>query len=247
MNKFSGRRRLPKTCLELRIVLTVDSHAHVDEVPALGWMDPASALIALMDDAQIDRAIVMTYTELPAVNPNALEYLAGQIALYPNRLIGYVRVHPWYAEVLDLIDRAFGEFNMKGVKLHPVGNLAHPASEASLRVIRRAAAHRAPVLFHCGDEALTTPLQIALAAEAVPEATIIPGSHGRLFSCRRSDRRGDALAEPVPGDVGNALSRPDPSGDRRARAGAGAVRLRWTGLLAEAGGPQSAPGGLELK
>jgi len=159
----------------------VDSHAHVDEVPALGWMDPASSLIELMDDAQIDQAIVMTYTELPAVNPNALDYLAEQIAKFPGRLIGYVRVHPWYPEVLDLVDRAFGEFNMKGVKLHPVGNLAHPASEASLKVIRRAAAHRAPVLFHCGDEALTTPLQIALAAEVVPQASIILGHMGGYF------------------------------------------------------------------
>jgi predicted TIM-barrel fold metal-dependent hydrolase len=144
-------------------------------------MDPASALIELLDDAHIDRAIVMTYTELPAVNPNALEYLAEQIARYPDRLIGYVRVHPWYPEVLDLIERAFGEFNMKGIKLHPVGNLAHPASDASLNVIRRAAAHHAPVLFHCGDEALTTPLQIALAAEAAPEASIILGHMGGYF------------------------------------------------------------------
>jgi predicted TIM-barrel fold metal-dependent hydrolase len=161
--------------------LIVDSHAHVDEVPALGWMDPASALIELMDEAEVDQAIVMTYTELPAVNPNALDYLAAQIALYPNRLIGYVRVHPWYPEALDLIERAFGEFGMKGVKLHPVGNLAHPASEASLSVIRMAAAHQAPVLFHCGDEALTTPLQIAQAAEAVPEASIILGHMGGYF------------------------------------------------------------------
>jgi len=159
----------------------VDSHAHVDEVPALGWIDPASELVSLMDQAGIDQAVVMTYTELPAVNPRALEYLADQIAQYPHRLIGYVRVHPWYPEALDLLDRAFDEFQMKGVKLHPVGNLAHPASEVTLRVIRRAAAHRAPVLFHCGDEALTTPLQIAQAAEAVPEAHIILGHMGGYF------------------------------------------------------------------
>ncbi|MCA1644496.1 MAG: amidohydrolase family protein [Chloroflexi bacterium] len=161
--------------------MIVDSHAHVDEVPALGWMDPAASLIALMDQADIDQAIVMTYTELPAVNPNALEYLADQIARYSDRLIGYVRLHPWYPEVLDLLERAFGEFKMKGVKLHPVGNLSHPSSDVSLRVIRRAAAHHAPVLFHCGDEALTTPLQIALAAEAVPDATIILGHMGGYF------------------------------------------------------------------
>jgi len=161
--------------------MIVDSHAHVDEVPALGWMDPASSLVALMDDAGVDQAIVMTYTELPTVNPHALDYLAEQIGHYPGRLIGYVRVHPWYPEALDLLERAFNEFNMKGVKLHPVGNLSHPGSEVTLRVIRRAAEHRAPVLFHCGDEALTTPLQIAVAAEAVPRATIILGHMGGYF------------------------------------------------------------------
>ena len=161
--------------------MIVDSHAHVDEVPALGWMDPASSLVELMDDAGIDQAIVMTYTELPAVNPHALEYLAEQIGRYPDRLIGYVRLHPWYPEALELLDRAFAAFNMKGVKLHPVGNLSHPGSDVTLRVIRRAAEHQAPVLFHCGDEALTTPLQIAVAAEAVPHATIILGHMGGYF------------------------------------------------------------------
>jgi uncharacterized protein len=159
----------------------VDSHAHVDEVAALGWLDPAASLIGLMDQAGIERAVVMTYTELPAVNPHALEYLAEQVGLFPDRLIGYVRLHPWYPESIDLLDRAFSEFGMKGVKLHPVGNLSHPASEVSLRVIRRAAEHRAPVLFHCGDEALTTPLQIGLAAEAVPDASIILGHMGGYF------------------------------------------------------------------
>src|SRR6476620_6419171 len=100
--------------------MIVDSHAHVDEVPALGWIDPASDLIRLMEQAGIDQAVVMTYTELPAVNPGALDYLADQIRQYPGRLIGYVRVHPWYPEAVALVDRALGEYGMRGVKLHPV-------------------------------------------------------------------------------------------------------------------------------
>jgi predicted TIM-barrel fold metal-dependent hydrolase len=79
----------------------VDSHAHVDEVPALGWMDPASSLVALMDDAGVDQAIVMTYTELPGVNPHALEYLATQIGQYPDRLIGYVRSGVYRQDFLE--------------------------------------------------------------------------------------------------------------------------------------------------
>jgi uncharacterized protein len=160
----------------------IDSHAHVDEVPALGWMDPPEALIAQLDDAGIDRAVVMTYTDAPAINPRAVEYLAEQIARFPDRLVGYVRLHPWYErEAHDLLDRAIREYGMKGLKLHPVGSLAHPASEASLHLIRQAAGYHAPVLFHCGDEALSTPLQIAQAAEQVPEATVILGHMGGYF------------------------------------------------------------------
>lgn len=161
--------------------MIIDSHTHVDEVPALGWIDPADALIEKLDAAGIERAVVMTYTELPAVNPGALDYLVEQIARYPDRLTGYVRLHPWYDEAPDLLDRAIREYGMKGLKLHPVGTHDHPASELTLRLIRRAAAYGAPVLFHCGDEPLTTPLQIAQAAGQVPEARIILGHMGGYF------------------------------------------------------------------
>jgi len=132
-------------------VLIVDAHAHVDEVPALGWMDPAASLITLMDQAGVDRAIVMTYTELPSVNPNALEYLAEQIAQYPERLIGYVRVHPWYPTVLDLLERAWRGSDSPGA---PHGGDAIlrllagdvEAAAARLAMLREAAssAHESP-------------------------------------------------------------------------------------------------------
>ena len=201
--------------------MIVDSHAHVDEVPALGWIDPAASLIELMDHAGVDRAVVMTYTEAPAVNPNALEYLADQIGRYPERLIGYVRVHPWYPEALDLVERALREFNMKGVKLHPVGNLSHPAAEVSLRVIRRAAEHHAPVLFHCGDEALTTPLQIASAAEAVPQASIILGHKGGYFHVDEAIE----VAARVPNVFLETSAMPYPAQIRRAVQTIGAERV----------------------
>ncbi len=162
--------------------MIIDAHAHVDEAVALGWIDPPETLIALMDEAGIDQAVVMTYTELPGINPAALDYLAAQVARYPDRLISFVRLHPWYAdEARELLDRAIRIHRMKGLKLHPVGNLSHSGSEATLRLIRQAAQYHAPVLFHCGDEPLTTPLQIAQAAANVPEANIILGHMGGYF------------------------------------------------------------------
>ena len=188
----------------------------------------------------------MTYTELPAVNPRALEYLADQIRAYPDRLVGYVRVHPWYPEAVDLVDRAFAEFGMRGVKLHPVGNLSHPASEVSLRVIRRAAEHR-PVLFHCGDEALTTPLQIALAAEAVPEASIILGHMGGYFHVEEAIE----VAARLPNLYLETSAMPYPGMIRRAIEAIGPERVLFAsdgpGLSPEPGGPQSAPGGADAR
>jgi uncharacterized protein len=45
-----------------------------------------------------------------------------------------------------------------------------------------------PTLFHCGDEEFTLPLQVAEAAEAVPEATIILGHMGGYFHVKDAIR-----------------------------------------------------------
>ena len=162
--------------------MIIDAHAHVDEVTSLGWIDPPEKIVALMDEAGIDQAVVMTYTDLPGHNPDALEYLARQVARFPERLIGFARLNPAYPDEAErLLERALTVHRMKGLKLHPVSTLAHPGAEPTVRLIRQAARYQAPVLFHCGDEPLTTPLQIALAGEQVPEAQIILGHMGGYF------------------------------------------------------------------
>ncbi len=151
----------------------------MDDVPALGWRLEAALVVQRLDEAGIDRGIVMTIVDAPEVNPRALELVAEACAAYPDRLDAFARIHPWYGdESLALLDRAIGELGFKGLKLHPVSTIAHPAGEDTLRLIRRAAEHGAPTLFHCGDEPLTTPLAVARAAEACPEATIILGHMG---------------------------------------------------------------------
>jgi uncharacterized protein len=124
---------------------------------------------------------VMTIVDAPAVNPDAIELIADACARYPGRLEAFARIHPWYGEVsVALLERAF-ELGFKGLKLHPVSTIAHPAGEETLRLIRVAAGHRAPTLFHCGDEPMATPLAVSRAAMACPEATIILGHMGGYF------------------------------------------------------------------
>lgn len=161
--------------------MIIDAHMHVDDVPALGWKMEAELVVRRLDEAGIDKGVVMTIVDAPEVNPAAIEWVAEACSHFPGRLEAFARIHPWYgAQSLALLDRAF-ELGYKGLKLHPVSTIAHPSGEDTLRLIRRAAEHNAPTLFHCGDEPLTTPLSIARAAEAVPQATIILGHMGAYF------------------------------------------------------------------
>jgi predicted TIM-barrel fold metal-dependent hydrolase len=193
----------------------VDAHLHVDDLPALGWKLDAAECVRRMDEASISRGVVMTIVDAPEVNPRALELLVEACAAYPGRLEAFARIHPWYGdEAVVLLERAFA-LGFKGLKLHPVTTIAHPADEATLRLIRVAAAHHAPTLFHCGDEPLTTPYAIAPAAAAVPEATIILGHMGGYFhvdeAIEVAERHENVVLEtsamPYPAKVAEAVAR----------------------------------------
>lgn len=169
--------------------MILDFHTHVDEAPAFGWIDPPEKVVGLLDVAGIDQAVIMTYTDLPGLNPEALDYIVQAASSFPNRLIPFVRLNPNYADQLPLLlDRAVS-MGVRGVKLHPTTTLAHPAGEATITLLRRCAELTLPVLFHCGDDPYTTPQAIGLAAEAVPECAIVLGHMGGYLHVE------DAIAE----------------------------------------------------
>jgi predicted TIM-barrel fold metal-dependent hydrolase len=195
--------------------MIVDPHLHVDDIPALGWKLEAAACIERMDEAGIDRAVIMTIVDAPEVNPEAIELIADACAAYPGRLEAFARIHPWYGDLAaELLRKAF-RLGFKGLKLHPVSSLAHPASEDTLRLIRIAVEHDAPTLFHCGDEPMTTPLACARAAAAIPEATIILGHMGGYFhtdeAMEVAERHENLILEtsamPYPAKVREAVER----------------------------------------
>lgn len=169
--------------------MIIDSHTHVDESPVLGWSDPPEVIVRLLDEAQISRAVIMTYRDAPGPEERVLEYVAEAVQKYPDRLIAYARMNPRFGdEAVELFDRAIRDYKMKGLKLHPVGYVMHPTSEQTLNLIRHAAELNVPTLFHCGDEEFTMPLQIAEAASMVPEAKIILGHMGGYFHVKDAIR-----------------------------------------------------------
>jgi predicted TIM-barrel fold metal-dependent hydrolase len=169
--------------------MIIDSHTHVDESPVLGWSDPPEVIVRLLDEAQISRAVIMTYRDAPGPEERVLEYVAEAVQKYPDRLIAYARMNPRFGdEAVELFDRAIRDYKMKGLKLHPVGYVMHPTSDQTLNLIRHAAELNVPTLFHCGDEEFTMPLQIAEAAAMVPEAKIILGHMGGYFHVKDAIR-----------------------------------------------------------
>ena len=202
--------------------MIIDSHTHVDEAPAYGWFDPPETIVNLLDEAEIEQAIVMTYRDAPGPEERVIEYIAEAIQRYPGRLIGYARMNPRYGdEAVELFDKAIREYKFKGLKLHPVSYVMHPASDATLELIRHAASLNAPALFHCGDEEFTLPLQVAEAAEAVPEATIILGHMGGYFHVRDAIR----VAKRLPNLVLETSAMPYPAMIRETVEQLGAGRL----------------------
>jgi len=198
----------------------IDSHTHVDR---FGWYDPPETIIRLMGEAGIDQSIIMTYVDAPDVK-GSIEYIAEAFQKYPDRLIGYARMNPRRGEeAQQLFRKAMEEYGFKGLKLHPAGNRCHPARQETIDLIRLATRYRAPVLFHCGDEEFTLPLQIAEAAKACPEATIILGHCGGYFHTSDAVR----VAERYPNIILETSAMPYPRLVREAVERIGAARVLY--------------------
>lgn len=203
--------------------MIIDSHTHVDLVEAWGWMDPPEAILALMDEAGVEKAVIMPYRDASGPNDPATEYLQASIKKYPDRLIGYVRINPNSEGALDALDQALGEYKMKGLKLHPVSYVGFPYGEATLKLMRRAAEYNAPVLFHTGDEPLALPQEVAEAARLVPEATVIMAHLGGYY---HSDAVLE-IAERLPNVLVDTSATPYPWMIRRAVDSFGAERVLY--------------------
>lgn len=161
--------------------MIIDFHTHVDEALAFGWLDPPEKIVGLLDEAGIDVAVVMTYTDLPGLNPDALRSILAAVARFPDRLIAFVRLDPNHrAEAAALLEEAVAA-GVRGLKLHPSTTLAHPAEEPTVALLRRCGELGIPVLFHCGDDPYTTPQAIALAARLAPRTAIVLGHMGGYF------------------------------------------------------------------
>jgi hypothetical protein len=81
-------------------------------------------------------------------NPN--DATAEFVRTFPDRLIGFLSVHPHEPGCIDEIERCVSDLGLRGIKLGPNYQNFDPLGEEAFRVYRRAEELGLPILFHTG-------------------------------------------------------------------------------------------------
>ncbi len=90
------------------------------------------------------------------------EKTARFVAQAPDKLIGFLSVHPDVPGSLDEIERATQDLGLKGIKLGPNYQRFDPLGDSARAVYRRAEELGLPVLFHQGTSPIrTAPIRYA--------------------------------------------------------------------------------------
>jgi predicted TIM-barrel fold metal-dependent hydrolase len=152
-------------------------------VPAAGAAD----LVARLDEANVQRAIILSaayfgtsfgITDDFNVIPEN-DYVASEVAKYPDRLIGFCGINPLFNSALAEFERCLNLPGMIGVKLHleasgvDLTNARHVKKLAE--VFDRIAERDAPVLIHVAD-----PTGLPLDNRGFANLATILGAHPTL-------------------------------------------------------------------
>lgn len=133
-------------------------------------------LIQRGDKAGIDKFLVHSVATVPAQVPNINNFLSAALKEYPDRLVGFMAMHPAYEDIPGEVERAI-DLGMQGIKLHPDFQqfaiddpIAYPIYEA--------AEGRIPILFHVGDYrySFSEPHRLANMMRDFPKLKVI-GAH----------------------------------------------------------------------
>jgi len=96
--------------------MIIDSHAHLKHGDAGHTEYLPGQIIATMDSAGIDRAVVFGICTTPE---RAIEMARAAAERFPKRLIPYAYGLPSYSgDVLRMVERAVRDYGFKGIKIH---------------------------------------------------------------------------------------------------------------------------------
>ena len=88
---------------------------------------------------------------------NVNDKTAAFVQAYPERLIGFMSLHPHDPHALDELERCRGDLGLRGIKLGANYQNFHPLEARALAIYEQAQRYELPVLFHQG----TSPVRAA--------------------------------------------------------------------------------------
>ena len=152
----------------------IDAHCSV------GWghviQFTPEMLLEQMDRAGVDQAVIGPIHEhITVFNREGNELILKAVQKYPDRLIGFATVNPWYGDQAVVELRRALDSGLRGLTLNSAlqgyfihDDLVHP-------VIQVAAEYRIPVYFHTATPIYALPFQLAELARNFPSVNFIMG------------------------------------------------------------------------
>lgn len=78
------------------------------------------------------------------------EEISGLCSLYPDRFIGFASVDPARQDAPDILESAFTDQKLAGLKLHPARQHFYPSDPVLNALYDLCEKYDKPILFHCG-------------------------------------------------------------------------------------------------
>ena len=120
---------------------------------------------------------------------NVNDKTAAFVSAHPQRLIGFMSLHPHDPGALDELERCRCDLGLRGIKLGANYQIFHPLEARALAIYEQAQRHGLPVLFHQGTSPVRMapirfahPLLMDEVAMRYPDLTIIMAHMGHPWT-----------------------------------------------------------------
>ncbi|MDN5293207.1 MAG: uncharacterized protein PWQ31_512 [Eubacteriales bacterium] len=145
------------------------------EIPNRGDLE---GLLTAADEAGVEKIALHIAATKPSQVRQANDWIAAAVATYPDRLIGFGTVHPYYEDYKAELER-MATLGLRGVKFHPeLQN--YVLDEERAMALYEAIGDRFIIMFHMGDERShrSAPARLARVLETFPHLRVIAAHLG---------------------------------------------------------------------
>lgn len=160
------------------MALVIDAHNHIGIRHGAKQM-PAD-LVAKMDQAGVDRAVVFPFCEGGFTNDIVVEAMQQ----FPDRLIPYCCVDAWRKEqAVEELRHCIEDLGFKGLKLHPTIHGYHLADHGLVDPLFAAARDlHIPIIVHGASDLFNAPPEFGEMARSFPEVPLMMAHMGVFWS-----------------------------------------------------------------